>query len=282
MITKQIFKNTIRLTEKDEDELIKIYQTPYPKWKVAELMGVSENTVTNVLIRRNIKRRDNRKYYCNFDFFEKIDTEEKAYWLGFIVGDGNVHKDVLHIGVHVDDYDFLCLFNKAISGNHPVVKKTYISKGKPSQIARIDVVSRKMMADLFDKGVIPNKTGRMDMNLTLSKVPKKLQKHFIRGFFDADGSFSLVDRNDKMTFKLGGKGIGFLDPVQKIMVEEANLSLNKLYGAKQCKDFYTLAWGGTNHLYKIYLYFYKDTNVFLDRKKIKLEGYLSRREIPLL
>lgn len=271
-----------RITTEKENEIIRIYQTGLTKLKVANIMGITQNSVNNILNRRNIAKRDNRKYYCNFDFFEKIDSEEKAYWLGFIVGDGNIHKNVLHIGVHVDDYDFLCLFNKAIGGNHPVVKKTYTSKGKPSQIARIDVVSRKMMTDLFDKGVIPNKTGRMDMNLTLSKVPKKLQKHFIRGFFDADGSFSLVERNDKMTFKLGGKGIGFLDPVQKIIVEEANLSLNKLYGAKQCKDFYTLAWGGTNHLYKIYLYFYKDTNVCLDRKKTKLEGYLSRREIPLL
>jgi hypothetical protein len=28
------------------------------------------------------------KYQCNYNFFDNIDTESKAYWLGFITADG--------------------------------------------------------------------------------------------------------------------------------------------------------------------------------------------------
>ena len=39
------------------------------------------------------KNGDNlKKYTANYNFFEKIDTEEKAYWLGFIAADGHVSR----------------------------------------------------------------------------------------------------------------------------------------------------------------------------------------------
>ena len=33
------------------------------------------------------------KYYRNSNIFEKIDTEEKAYWLGFLYADGYVDPE---------------------------------------------------------------------------------------------------------------------------------------------------------------------------------------------
>jgi hypothetical protein len=36
-------------------------------------------------------RHTKQKYKINEDFFQEIDTEEKAYWLGFLYADGYIH-----------------------------------------------------------------------------------------------------------------------------------------------------------------------------------------------
>jgi hypothetical protein len=53
--------------------------------------GISTWKVSNVLKTNNIKSRV-RKYNCNEDFFEKIDSNIKAYWLGLLFADGYVRK----------------------------------------------------------------------------------------------------------------------------------------------------------------------------------------------
>lgn len=60
-----------------------------------------------------------KRYVYNKYFFEVIDTEEKAYWLGFIYADG-YHNEKYHsikITLKTSDYEHLLKFNKAIDGN---------------------------------------------------------------------------------------------------------------------------------------------------------------------
>ena len=55
--------------------------------------GFSMYKINNVLKKNGVKTRDNsfnsRKYYIDETFFEVIDTEDKAYWLGFIMAFGS-------------------------------------------------------------------------------------------------------------------------------------------------------------------------------------------------
>ena len=46
-------------------------------------------------------------YIYNRDFFEKIDSEEKAYWAGFIAADGNVRKDFHKMRIELNIKDNL-------------------------------------------------------------------------------------------------------------------------------------------------------------------------------
>ena len=61
---------------------------------IAKYFNVHVQTVRNRLRELNIydETRRNRKHHCDFTFFEDINSEEKAYWLGYIAADGNVYS----------------------------------------------------------------------------------------------------------------------------------------------------------------------------------------------
>ena len=61
---------------------------------------VGRDTLSNFLKSENITiRKSNitsRKYSCDENYFECIDNEEKAYWLGFIYADGYITSKRAH------------------------------------------------------------------------------------------------------------------------------------------------------------------------------------------
>lgn len=134
----------------------------------------------------------NRKHSANENFFETIDTEEKAYWLGFIYADGSVliHKNTgsmtLEIGLQIKDINHLEKFKEDIKATNPV-KVTNNGKG-----CRISIHSRKLVKDLMKHGIVPNKS-LIAIPPGKESVPEALTHHFIRGIFDGDGGFT-IDR----------------------------------------------------------------------------------------
>lgn len=62
------------------------------------------------------------KYNYNRRFFQNIDTEEKASWLGFIAADGNVASamNTSRIELNIRDKDHLEKFRKSILGDMPI------------------------------------------------------------------------------------------------------------------------------------------------------------------
>ncbi len=135
------------------------------------------------------------KYKYNKDYFKVIDTEEKAYWLGFLYADGcinELHKNGKTCSMNLEltlakvDKEHLEKFAKAIETNVPIKQRISRYKGKEYVSNRIIINSTKMCKDLCDLKCIPNKTYGIrfpDTNI----VPKCFMKDFLRGFFDGDG-----------------------------------------------------------------------------------------------
>lgn len=62
-------------------------------------------------------------------FFKTIDTEEKAYWLGFLYADGSVSKDLkaVTLELNIKDIDHIRKFKRAINSTHKItIKKRQI------------------------------------------------------------------------------------------------------------------------------------------------------------
>jgi len=203
----------------------------------------------------------------NEDYFEAIDTPEKAYFLGFIFADGCLIDDPkkyrykLNIKIHNKDEDIL---EKFISLLDSEVK---IWKSKNRDISEIGFSSKKIINDLKNIGLHQNKTYTIDY----PKIDEKLERHFLRGYFDGDGCIRInEDKRDKTKrgdLRIVGGSVKFIETLNERMGKLFGVNVNKLYGPKD-KNYKFIGWAGMSDIERIYDGFYSDTDLFLNRKKI--------------
>jgi len=234
-----------------------------------------------------------RKYTFDFNFFDEIDTEEKAYWLGFIYADGSValNPHRLRISLVVEGKRHLEKFKDAIGYTGKVLGPYHVSsknKGGKKTKYTLECCHTGFVEALMKHGVIPNKT----FLVSFPDIPKELRRHFIRGLFDGDGSVSVGTTKYRHkvyktpTFSICGAVPKFLEDVVDVIVEEANVSKNTVID--RSKEEYDrelknstaslFSYSGTPAL-RIRDWLYEDSSVSMDCKKEKFYSwdYSSKR-----
>ena len=197
-----------------------------------------------------------RKYFFNERFFETIDSQEKAYLLGFLYADGNISNNKYYINIDLAEYDkeILDMFIKELNYNiYPKLNEREINSNK---YLKLSIGSKAMCTDLIKIGCTPNKT----LQLCYPKIDDKYHRHFIRGYFDGDGT---VTRNkDRCYIKITSTKL-FLNKIYFILNKELNININKLIKSNK---IYNLSLSSINDTIKFYNYIYKNANLFLKRK----------------
>ena len=224
----------------------------YRKYGYKSETFVKKCDVLNIPIR-------NRKYTFLFDFFKKINTEEKAYMLGFILADGYIceQRGELRIKLSAKDADILLKFNKALESDVPIKYLYHSTTG--NKLVSISYSSREMLNDLHKYNLFANKSMQ---EIFYREIPRYFLKDYIRGIFDGDG---FIRKNLKQIGCCGSK-----DVISQIILNLKNeLNLNI------CLDTH-LKYDESSHIYrcwftgenaeKIINYLYKDSNIYLDRK----------------
>lgn len=164
---------------------------------VAIKHDVCDATIRRLLKRHGIKSRpQHERNDLDDDFFETIDTEAKAYFLGFMFADGSVHKGNgrswrFSINLQEGDRYILERFAQEIKYEGRLSKINYSKiKRKDGLICQdayaLQGVSDKLCTDLIRHGCVPKKTYHLEW-LKPDTVPDHLMHHFVRGFFDGDG-----------------------------------------------------------------------------------------------
>ena len=126
----------------------------------------------------------------NHSIFSDINTQEKAYLLGFYYADGSLSDEHISISVSEKDYEIIGFFKNYICKyNKHTVTKPFCNKksgytSKP--MMTITFRSKQISEDLNRYGMGENKT--YSSTTDLSFIPKDLMIHFIRGYFDGDGT----------------------------------------------------------------------------------------------
>lgn len=166
-----------------KDELIEMHNSGMSVYKIAKTLGEYEQAVRNTL-RKYVELTKRKDYALNENYFETIDREDKAYFLGFIAADGALvdnGKGVLTLTttIKVDDVAILEKFKECLESEHPI-------KSLARNQVRFELSNKKVAADLMKLGIEQRKS--LTMGAMLQYVPEEFKKDFIRGYFDGDGS----------------------------------------------------------------------------------------------
>ena len=251
-------------------ELIKILYLNYfvPIYKIAMLIGKIDGCLRTFMIKNNIPMRGHftGKNSAN-NFFEEIDSKEKAYFLGLILADGcvRISKNSTYLRIELTENDSYILeeFNKIGNFNEKISVSDYDKFHKPKKY--ININSKKICDDLVNLNIVPNKSN-LDIEISPRILNNPFFSHFIRGFFDGDG----------IAFKDGRIGFcgqyNIMKTIHSFFIKKMNFSNTKISYNKSNKIYY-IFWSSKKDVYKFYNYIYKDSNnLFLKRKKSKIEN----------
>lgn len=156
--------------------------------KEEQIKFIEENYKFSSGIHSNKRVRQN--------FFENIETEAQAYLLGFYAADGNINEKRKTFRIHLQksDAELVYLYKDLICPDARLfTMQERDVKGRNGQTVRahesvgIDINSSKLCNDLVNLGFGYNKSYS---ELSLPQIDEKLIKHFIRGYFDGDGTIS--------------------------------------------------------------------------------------------
>ena len=170
------------------------------------------------------------KYVVDSTFFNVIDTEEKAYILGFICSDGHIDAKNYRLTISLKDSDYALLeaIRRCMDSTHPI--KRHIK---------------------FNKDI-------------MKYVPEYLVRHFLRGYFDGDGSVTWgkhYSSGNKYLIQVAGNEDFLLESFQKHF--PSNCGLYKYKTSKQC---YVWKLADKKKVLEFLNYIYNDAKIYLDRK----------------
>lgn len=174
-------------------------------------------------------------------------------------------------GISLAEEEPLVLFKKYLNTEKPIT--TSISSGfSNSKIYSLEISSKKVFKDLVNKGVVKNKT----FNLKFPRLDDELIPHFIRGFFDGDGTVFTGQQKDKLYLYSGFSGIeSFLKSILNKFPFITSDYENLYKDNRKKSDCWNIKFS-TKKSILLYKYLYKDCDdLFLKRKKDKFENYMK-------
>lgn len=252
------------INEDINDQIVELYTNELMSIdNISKFIKISRNNVAYVLCVNNIsfgKGIKNRsKYKLNEKFFDNIDTEYKAYILGFLYADGynNESKGRIEIVLKYEDEDILKKINNAIEGNFPIKDK--IINGDSYKALRI--YSKHMSKQLSSLGCFQNKS------LLISKpnIESELISHFIRGYFDGDGHIGRYKNkkgHNQTNFSItsGSKDmLLFLKETFELEGIKMNFNIRN-------RKYISISAYGQKRINKIRDYLYRNATIYLYRK----------------
>ena len=263
--------------KEEEISFIKNNYNNYSNVELGEMLNRTPNSIQMKIKRLGLKRDD--QYTYNISFFHNINTEEKAYWLGFIYADGytqyNPQKRNSELGIElqIGDIKHLKKFNKAINGNVEIkIKDRYDARSdKMHTHCIIRLYKKQIVEDLINMGVVPNKSHV----ITFPKLQKNLIMPFIRGFFDGDGCLRLNTKRNCHSFDFACASIDFVNSLRTILYDMYNIN------SYICKDgnIYRLYIRGLTNAYLFGALLYDNATIYLDRKYQKFYTITKQYDI---
>lgn len=201
------------------------------------------------------------------DYFDSIDSEVKAYYLGLFAADGHIAlSPECFFSCELQQPDCFVLQFLLDELNSGKTVKLYERKDKKPS-GRIVVYSRHLVYSLLEKGITQN----TEDHYAYPDLDKNLKRHFIRGLIDGDGHLKSISK----TFNLGSCSYRLVSQVSSWVHESLGIDcLIKTRVLRSGKSFYTLTFG--NKPKDVLAWLYLDSLIHIPRKKEQADIWLSR------
>jgi hypothetical protein len=229
--------------------------------QIQKEFGITRESIRNFCKKINYKIKNFQNMLrCREDLFLEIKTEEDAYWLGFIYADGYISDDgKFELSLNYRDYEHLLKF--AAYSNFcidKVIKKQKV--GEKYYRCRISFATQHLKERFFSLGIIPRKSLVLTYPMFLDE---SLHRHFIRGYFDGDGSmYKSKSKKDISVSLLGTKD--FLYILNKHI---PGLDIKNI---RQRNNIFTLSFH-SKQAFSFLDFIYNNSTIYLQRKYDKFK-----------
>ena len=272
-----LYKKEVPWTEMDYQYV----RDHYMNMQTSEIANYLHRSPDAVKIKAKQMGLKKYPYCCDYHYFDEINTEEKAYWLGFLSADGWIsRKEGSKVGVtgcelQYKDIEHLKKMNKSISGNYRIVDR-WRSCGlsitdEKKHMCSIRIYSSIMYDSLEQLGFANKKS----FNFKMPLLKENLIRHYIRGYFDGNGCLCF-DR-EKYSFKVDFT-LSSLEMRNSILDLFSSLNIPYINNDKASPNgtmIYrpTIRYNKDKFLFLKYMY--DNCSIYLDRKYQKYLNVLS-------
>ncbi len=251
-----------RFSNEDMNKIIAMYCSGISTYEIGELYNTTDETIRRWLDKNGIERRHSL-YTLDEHYFDKIDTQEKAYILGLLYADGyyNQKNHTVSITLQEEDRHILEEINNLIKSDKPlrfIDNKKYKETWK--NCYQLFITGEHISSMLCNYGILPRKSLILEFPYWLDE---DLQRHFIRGYFDGDGHIS------KNKYKYNMSIIStqsFCSGINKVIEDQLHLYPRMYISSEVDKPTRTLMLTRKNDCKIFFDWLYQDANLFLKRK----------------
>ena len=243
------------LLKDKKDEVIQLFENGVSCGKIGERLGHSGSNIGKLLKKHNYDPQD-FKIKVDETYFNIIDTQNKAYILGWMYSDGNVMPEgKFRICLAEKDKHIVYWIKDQIKYEGNI----HYRKPRNGSKAQYELcINRKVMVDdLISLGCVPNKSLIIKLP-DFNQIPQNLYHHFVRGYFDGDGSIN----NGIMICG----SYYFVYELQKLLPCKATNIYQRYKDRDPLGSAHQLFIGQRSEVLKFKKWLYEDAEMFLERK----------------
>jgi len=275
---------------KHANTILKLHKEGKNIPEIADILGCSDNGLYYFFNQNNIEpnRYKRSKYQHNKNFFNKINSHEKAWVLGWFYSDGsNQYPKCIKLALAEEDKHILEIMKELFKYTGPIPcyldkRSKEPDKARWQKMCEFTINGKELGQQLINLGCMNRKTFKLKMP-TKEWVPEKFLNSFILGVWEGDGSIKLRKMGNHYNSSIDITGTkDLIYNLKKYSCSILSLPFGSIEPHKTSKGIFTWRFSGNHQVKKFLEWAYKDCKYRLNRKyqkyQIICDNYNYRNE----